>query len=73
MIVKLLTDFTVEAGDYTSRQWKDLFPNLLATYRDGYIVTDRDQPQVKITASTPPPRSLTTSPSPSSVLPAMVA
>jgi hypothetical protein len=57
--VQLLTDFTVEAGDYTSRQWKDLFPNILATYRDGYIVTNRDKPQVQITASTLlPPSSL---------------
>lgn len=49
--MKLLTKFTVEAGDYTSRQWKDLFPNILATYRDGYIIGHRDQPQVSITAS----------------------
>jgi hypothetical protein len=50
-MVTLLTEFTVEAGDYTSNQWKELFPNLLATYRDGYVITKRDQPQVTITAS----------------------
>lgn len=70
--MKLLTEFTVDAGDYTSNQWKALFPNILATYRDGYIITNRDQPEVKITAST---SLLSYFPLPTlcSVLPAMVA
>lgn len=31
--------------------WKELFPYLLATYRDGFVVSNRDNTTLKLTAS----------------------
>eukprot|EP01040_Poterioochromonas_malhamensis_P010775 gene10773-11744_t len=39
VIVDALTKFTVEKGEYVSNEWKNLFPFLLTSYRDGYHVT----------------------------------
>mmetsp|Transcript_9317 Transcript_9317/g.14032 ORF Transcript_9317/g.14032 Transcript_9317/m.14032 type:complete len:668 (+) Transcript_9317:81-2084(+) len=50
-VVDTLTQFTIGAGDYASNAWKELFPYLLATYRDGYVVTNKEQSaSVKLTA-----------------------
>jgi dipeptidase len=38
-IVSKITDFTVQKGDYVSKEWENLFPVLLASYRDGYKVS----------------------------------
>ena len=46
----LLTDFTVANGDETSKAWRDLFPTLLTTYRDGFIVKDLDKKEVNLVA-----------------------
>jgi dipeptidase len=47
-IINQLTDFTVEKGTYVSEEWRNLFPFLLTTYRDGYIVGGLDQPTIQI-------------------------
>ena len=47
-VIDKLTAFTVEKGDYISTEWKNLFPVLLTTYRDGYIVGGQDQATVEI-------------------------
>mmetsp|Transcript_27697 Transcript_27697/g.30243 ORF Transcript_27697/g.30243 Transcript_27697/m.30243 type:complete len:693 (-) Transcript_27697:307-2385(-) len=47
-IVNALTTFTVEKGDYVSNEWKNLFPVLLTTYRDGYIVGGQDKETIEI-------------------------
>jgi hypothetical protein len=47
-IVEKLTDFTVEKGKYISNEWRDLFPFLLTSYRDGYSVSGLDQPTIQI-------------------------
>ena len=47
-IIKLLTDFTVESGNTVNDEYKNLFPILLAKYRDGYEI-DVDKVAVGIT------------------------
>jgi hypothetical protein len=42
-----LTDFTVEKGEYVSTSWKNLFPVLLTTYRDGYEILDTTSTTIK--------------------------
>jgi hypothetical protein len=48
LIIDKLTKFTVEKGDYVSREWKDLFPVLLTTYRDGYVIGGQQNATVTI-------------------------
>lgn len=50
-IVELLTTFTVKSGDLTSQTWKDLFPKVLTTYRDGFIIKGLDQVQISTVSS----------------------
>jgi dipeptidase len=47
-VIDKLTAFTMEKGEYISTEWKNLFPVMLTTYRDGYIVGGQDQPTVEI-------------------------
>jgi hypothetical protein len=48
IIIDKLTKFTVEKGDYVSKEWKELFPVLLTTYRDGYIIGGQQNTTVTI-------------------------
>lgn len=50
-VVEKLTTFTVSQGDYASQRWKDLFFELIVSYRDGYVITGHDQPAVSLTNS----------------------
>lgn len=34
----ILTDFTVASGETVSNQWRELFPQVVAQYRDGYVL-----------------------------------
>ena len=45
-IAQLLTNVSVTSGDVTSQKYKDLFPVLLTTYRDGYVMKNLDQPTI---------------------------
>ena len=45
-IVSLLTAFTTSEGEHISNSWRDLFPVLLTTYRDGYVMKNLDQPTI---------------------------
>lgn len=47
-VIQRLTTFTIEKGEYVSSAWRDLFPQLLTQYRDGYIISGLDQPYVTI-------------------------
>lgn len=47
----MLTEFTVKSGDTASAAWRDIFPVLLTTYRDGFIVKGLDTITVSPTAS----------------------
>ncbi len=50
----LITPSTVSllSARQVSGAWKDLFPEVLATYRDGFVVTDKEtSPTVTITSS----------------------
>jgi hypothetical protein len=42
-IVELLTVFTCAKGEAVSLAWRNLFPLLLSTYRDGMVVGDKDK------------------------------
>lgn len=48
IVINKLTSFTLYQGDYVSLQWKDFFTFLVTTYRDGYVVTDLEQPSVSM-------------------------
>lgn len=45
-VVSLLTAFTTSEGTFVSESWRDLFPVLLTTYRDGYVMKNLDQPTI---------------------------
>ena len=47
--VSLLTEFTCTEGDYVSTEWRDLFPKVLTTYRDGMVLENTDKAVFKIT------------------------
>jgi hypothetical protein len=51
-VVESLTSFTVAQGDYASQRWKDLFFELIVSYRDGYVITGQETPSVTLTNST---------------------
>jgi predicted metalloprotease len=50
-IVKLLTKFTVKVGDETNQVWKELFPKVLTTYRDGFIIKGLDEAEIRTVSS----------------------
>ena len=65
-ILKLLTDYTVESGNTVNDEYKNIFPLLLARFRDGY---DIDVNQVTVACllyTSPSPRDRTRSRMPSS-------
>jgi hypothetical protein len=41
---KILTQFTLSKGEMVTQSWRDLFPLLVTTYRDGYVMKNLDQP-----------------------------
>jgi dipeptidase len=41
--IDAMTSFTVESGVRISNEWRDFFPVLVATYRDGYVFKDLDK------------------------------
>ncbi len=48
-VIDLLTAFTVERGNNASETWRNFFPELVTTFRDGFIVGGQDEPTVAIT------------------------
>lgn len=47
-VVEEVTQKMQSLGDYVTATWRDLLPELITTYRDGYIVTGRDEVYVSI-------------------------
>lgn len=48
---KVVTEVTKKVqtlGDYVSTTWRDLLPELITTYRDGYIISGQDEVYVSI-------------------------
>ncbi len=48
-IVQRLTEFSNNQANFMSKAWADIFPVILTTYRDGYVIGDLDKPTVSIT------------------------
>jgi hypothetical protein len=48
-LVSKLTAFTVESGQQVSARWALLLPELLTTYRDGYVIGGQQNATVTIT------------------------
>jgi hypothetical protein len=48
--IDALTELTLSSGEFVTSTWRDLFPVLMATYRDGYIVKDLDKATANPTA-----------------------
>ena len=47
-VANTLTQLTVSSGDMVSTAWKDYFPELLTTYRDGYVIGGQHNATVEI-------------------------
>lgn len=47
-VVSELTKFTVDAGETITQQWRDLFPYMLTTYRDGFVIGGQQNATVEI-------------------------
>lgn len=47
-VVAELTQFTVQAGEGITERWRELFPKMLTTYRDGFIIGGQDAATVEI-------------------------
>lgn len=47
-VVQEVTQLTQSLGDYVSATWRDLLPELITTYRDGYIISGQDEVYVSI-------------------------
>lgn len=47
-ITSALTELTVSLGQYVSQEWRDFFPVLLTTYRDGYVIGGQNDASVVI-------------------------
>lgn len=47
-VVQEVTQLTQTLGDYVSATWRDLLPELITTYRDGYIISGQDEVYVGI-------------------------
>jgi hypothetical protein len=47
-LIKQLTKYTIDKGDYISKEWRDLFPFMLASYRDGYHVSGFNETTIHI-------------------------
>jgi len=45
--VALITDFTVDSGEYISNTYKELLPFLFTHYRDGYVVNNLTAPKIQ--------------------------
>mmetsp|Transcript_9536 Transcript_9536/g.14242 ORF Transcript_9536/g.14242 Transcript_9536/m.14242 type:complete len:237 (+) Transcript_9536:1230-1940(+) len=48
-VSQLLTDFNEASGQHISVAYRQLLPVLVTTYRDGYVLSQLDQPAVHIT------------------------
>jgi len=48
-VASLLTDFTLSKGQRTVQTYRDLFPQLIAQFHDGYSAIQLDQPVIKMT------------------------
>lgn len=49
LVTRRLTDLNIASGEMVSRRYRDLLPYLFTSYRDGYVVSELDQPAVLIT------------------------
>ncbi|RYG68054.1 hypothetical protein EON64_06015 [archaeon] len=47
--VQALTKYTVDSGEAVTTRWRDLFPEMLTTYRDGFIIGGQHNTTVTIT------------------------
>lgn len=47
-VVGELTRFTVDSGEAITAKWRDLFPHMLTTYRDGYVIGGQQNLTVEI-------------------------
>jgi len=48
-VTQLLTDFNEASGQHISIAYRNLLPVLFTSYRDGYVLSQLDQPAVHIT------------------------
>lgn len=46
--ISLVTSLTIESGDRVAMAWRDYFPTLVTTYRDGYIIGGQKNSTVTI-------------------------
>ena len=46
--IDMITQFTETQGNMIVRSWRDLLPQLITNYHDGYHVMDKDLPKVRL-------------------------
>ena len=47
--IDMITQFTETQGNMIVRAWRDLLPQLITKFHDGYHAVDLDQPRIKMT------------------------